>query len=928
MDSPGDCPAAFEPQASDMNICFPSLSYPMNGGATSGVGSQVRMLAHGLIEAGNSISVVDLADRDQVVVTDDRGAEVHRMRGGNLHWFAGKVPFVGKFLALPIREIEYSVAVWRGVSQAHKIRKLDLIEGTETGMLLVAMFSRSVPVIIRLHGEQYTFHKYTPGLPLTAGVRLSRVLQRIALRRAKLLISPSFAHAREIQRELGVPHPPIVVVPNGLSIQSVERDLEIQRSAQTVLYVGRIERLKGISTLLQAASQTRESLPQTHFVFAGDFHSSLSEIEFRSLVHQHGLDSHVVLLGSVGWKVLSEWYQRSTISVLPSHYETFGVAALEPMAFGTPVIATSGGALSEVVESDVSGKLVAAGDSRALAGALTELLENANSREQMSQAAVERAAIFDSRRVLPLNSRPYEWCCDTEWSAGSSHLFFSPHLDDAVLSCGGMIHSLVSQNKSVQVITVFAGDSDENHNSAFARHLHAKWGATADLFEQRRQEDAKALSELGVTNAERWSFPEAPYRLGTDGSHLYGSYDELRGQPAREDRSLKETITERILTRLQQLPDSSVLYFPLSLGRHVDHQLLFAIGLQLSVAGKQVRFYEDYPYAEAYDPNHGELNWLPRTVSIDFKSKLKAASAYATQLPGLGGSVRLFEKRLRAFGAAVDGGSISERYWEVLTPASADLDGKQTQLDCPLVVKDATAGLRDFKNFLRTFRWHDLEEVLPVGQGRFLDLGCGAGRHRALIESKGYQWLGLDRAQSAIPSLQSDVGSLPLQSESMAAVSAWQVFEYVDCPEAVVSEAARVLESGGVFCGSVSFLEPVHGRSCFNLSPLILEKLLARHGFADIEIKPGLNGFALMLWTWLRRSGVPFVDRLAIPAALALLAPASAVMFFSSWSAQRLGIGSGHTMRWLSQTSLLEFAGHVMFTARKKGRAKSCTSVS
>src|SRR5258706_8490960 len=443
-----------------MNICFPSLSYPMNGGATSGVGSQVRMLAHGLIDAGNSISIIELADSDQVIVKDDRGAEVHRVRAGNLHWFVGKLPLAGKVLAWPMREIESSTAVWRGVRRANKLRKLDLIEGTETGMLLVAMFSRKVPVVIRLHGEQYTFHKYTPGMRLTLGVRLSRVLQRIALRRAKLLISPSFAHAREIQKELGKVHPPIVVVPNGLNVRNIERDLEIQRSPQTILYVGRIERRKGISTLLQAASQTRKSFPQSHFVFAGDFHSSLSESEFRSLVHQQGLDSHVEMLRAVGWKVLSDWYQRSTVSVLPSHYETFGLAALEPMAFGTPVIATSGGALSEVVESEVSGKLVAAGDAGALARALNELLTNVDSRERMGKAAVERAATFDIRRLLPLNARLFEWCRKEAWSAAPSHLFFSPHLDDAVLSCGGMIHSLISQNKSVHLTTVFAGGSD------------------------------------------------------------------------------------------------------------------------------------------------------------------------------------------------------------------------------------------------------------------------------------------------------------------------------------------------------------------------------------------------------------------------------------------------------------------------------------
>ncbi len=266
----------------------------------------------------------------------------------------------------------------------------------------------------------------------------------------------------------------------------------------------------------------------------------------------------------------------------------------------------------------------------------------------MSNAAFKRAAVFDIRRVLPLNARPYAWCREADWSAENDHLFFSPHLDDAVLSCGGMIHSLVSQNKSVQVITVFAGDSDGTQVSAFARHLRAKAGSTANFFEQRRQEDAQALGELGVRNVERWNFAEAPYRRATDGKHLYGGYDELRGQPALEDQSLKETIAERVLKLIEEAPEAAFLYFPLSLGGHVDHQLLFAIGLHLSAAGKRVRFYEDYPYAEAYDPGHRELNWLPRTVPIALESKLKAASAYVTQIRGLGGSVRNLEKRLRS----------------------------------------------------------------------------------------------------------------------------------------------------------------------------------------------------------------------------------------------------------------------------------------
>ena len=195
-----------------MHICFPSLSYSLNGEPTSGVGSQVAVLAQALVNAGHRVSVIDLAGDRAEMLTDNRDVRVQRVQVGKLHWFISRVPLIGGVLALPVREIEYSLAIWRGVSRTNKSQAIDVIEGTETGMLLLALFWRKAPVLIRLHGEQYTFVKYTPGMRLTMGLRLARLLQRIALRRVKLLISPSHAHAREIQSELGASQPPIVVV--------------------------------------------------------------------------------------------------------------------------------------------------------------------------------------------------------------------------------------------------------------------------------------------------------------------------------------------------------------------------------------------------------------------------------------------------------------------------------------------------------------------------------------------------------------------------------------------------------------------------------------------------------------------------------------------------------------------------------------------
>ena len=500
------------------------------------------------------------------------------------------------------------------------------------------------------------------------------------------------------------------------------------------------------------------------------------------------------------------------------------------------------------------------------------------------------------------------------------YIFFSPHADDVVLSCGGTIHSLVSRNQSVEAVGVFAGIPKVPRYSAYARHLHAKWHLPADPIEERWREDTAAMKELGITKFERWNFCEAPYRIAPSGCPLYTVNEQLVGSAAGEDRELRDLIAQKVRAHLDELPETSVLYFPLSLGDHVDHRILFEIGLELCAAGRRVRFYEDYPYAEKYKVNGSGDIWQPEVVPVAIEAKSRAASAYVSQVRGLGGSPSALKDRLHSFGTSVGEGIICERYWRIDAKVAEGFIRNENQIACPLARKNVAPALRDFGKFLKTFKWHDLDEILPPGDGLCLDVGCGSARHRSLVEDRGYVWLGVDRKSSPAETICSDAAALPISPNRVAAVVAWQMLEYVDQPELVFAEAARVLEPGGVFCGSVSFLEPVHGRTYFNLSPLILERLLSRHGFADIEIKPGLNGFALVLWTWLRNIPIPFADRLAIPVAFTILVPLAALSFLVSWARLRLGISDSHLMRWLTQTAPLNFAGHVLFVARKRGR--------
>jgi glycosyltransferase involved in cell wall biosynthesis len=349
--------------------------------------------------------VIELAENGQPSIREDSGIQIHRVTRGNLHWFVSKIPLLGKALALPVREIEYSLAAWRGIRHAGQV---DLIEGTETGMLLAALFHKDTPLVIRLHGETYTFHKHTPGMPLSLGIKLSRMLQRFALRRATVLLSPSEAHAREIAQELGANHKSIRIVPNGITVNEVSNPQESRNDA-TVLYVGRLERVKGVPLFLQAAQRLASEFPSVRFVLAGGSHPTLSRNDIDSMIRSYQLEDKVQFLGHVPRLILIDLFRKSTVCVVPSHYETFGLVALEAMTWGVPVVASRTGALPEIVVDGVTGLLVSTGNHTAFAEAIGRLLRNPAERKRMGMAGRERVLTeFSAENNIALSLRVYE----------------------------------------------------------------------------------------------------------------------------------------------------------------------------------------------------------------------------------------------------------------------------------------------------------------------------------------------------------------------------------------------------------------------------------------------------------------------------------------------------------------------------------------
>lgn len=165
-----------------------------------------------------------------------------------------------------------------------------------------------------------------------------------------------------------------------------------------VLFVGRIERLKAIDSVIQALhvlqAHNADALKEVTFaVVGGDPHDRTDDemMRLQDLTHRLGLTQVVQFLGAKDQMLLPDYYAAADVVVMPSDYESFGMVALEAMAVGTPVIASEVGGLAYLVKDDETGYLVPVREPVALADRLQAILTNPALGRQMGHNAAHLA---------------------------------------------------------------------------------------------------------------------------------------------------------------------------------------------------------------------------------------------------------------------------------------------------------------------------------------------------------------------------------------------------------------------------------------------------------------------------------------------------------------------------------------------------------
>ena len=191
--------------------------------------------------------------------------------------------------------------------------------------------------------------------------------------------------------------------------QSIAIELAGRPWSDSMLMVCTIARLsvqKGLFDLVAAASEVTRRVPTVRFVIAGD--GDLRE-PLRARVAELQITEQVLFAGARPLGELARWLGAADLFVLSSHHEGMPLSLIEAMAAGCPVVATSVGGITDVVDADTIGRLVPPKDPGALAGAIIEVLTNADQRRAMATAARSRAVTaFDVRTCYQKTAAIYQ----------------------------------------------------------------------------------------------------------------------------------------------------------------------------------------------------------------------------------------------------------------------------------------------------------------------------------------------------------------------------------------------------------------------------------------------------------------------------------------------------------------------------------------
>jgi len=291
-----------------------------------------------------------------------------------------------------------STAIASAVRDLHARHRIEIFEIEESfGWSLAVSRLNLLPVVVRLHGPWFLNGQFDRG-PKTAAAAQRRMRREgIAVSEATAITAPSKDALDATAQFYGFRFGLSKVIPNSVAAaepgllwnpQSADRNV--------VLFIGRFDRHKGADILLLAFAQLARKFPALRLWFVGPdigLTNPAGDVqklhEFMSSSSFDHVRSRIKYLGQLNSTAIAKLRGQAFVTIVSSRYETFGIAVIEAMASGCPLVATAAGGIREIVQDGRNGILVRAEDPGSIAHACSKLLEDPALAAQLGKQALQ-----------------------------------------------------------------------------------------------------------------------------------------------------------------------------------------------------------------------------------------------------------------------------------------------------------------------------------------------------------------------------------------------------------------------------------------------------------------------------------------------------------------------------------------------------------
>lgn len=382
---------------------------PMGGKKTGGMNVYIRELSQELGKLGIAVDIftrktsLDEPDIDESSLGDN--VRVVTLAAGPISTLAPEaiMPHLSQFTARVIafatlKGIRYDIIYshyWLSGWVAHKLKEAWGVPFVQMFHTLGQMKNRIVPERVSMLDERISVElqlmDWADRIIAATPAEQAQLLWLYRAKRRKITIIPPGVNLDRFQP---------------LSQKEARACLGFDVDSKVLLFVGRIEPLKGLDTIIDAlkvvSQQEPNLLDKLSFAVVGGDPDDPTDEEMqrlKSLVREKGLENIVTFYGAKEQTQLPIYYTAATAVLMPSDYESFGMVALEAMASGTPVIATQTGGLAFLVRNEETGYLIPVRESVQLADRIKELMTDMQKIKEMGQTASHLARDYAWSRI-------------------------------------------------------------------------------------------------------------------------------------------------------------------------------------------------------------------------------------------------------------------------------------------------------------------------------------------------------------------------------------------------------------------------------------------------------------------------------------------------------------------------------------------------